>query len=259
MKFKNIFLTGSTGTLGRAIVSSQLFRHLLTPSRQELDITVPATIKAFFDKNRVDAIIHCAALARIAQCELNPAAAMEANIIGTCNLVAEVLGRENTQGEKIRFIHISTDGVYTGTRGNYAEQDTAIPYNKYGWTKLGAECAVNILSNFCIIRTSFFDPHNIRFDCSATDAYSSKVPLVYLVKAIKKMLEGDFIGTINIGGERKSDYERYKEFKPQLAPCLLEDILKNIPAQIAKDTSMNLGLWAKFQKKKNKARQYVPA
>jgi len=248
MKKGNILLTGSSGKLGQAIIrASKYFSHLLTPSEDTLDITKPNTIKDFFDTNDIDGVIHCAALARMAECESNPLKAMLVNVVGTCNLVAEVMRKENKSAKKIRFIYISTDGVYPGVRGNYSEKDETIPYNKYGWTKLGGECAVNLLSNYCIIRTSFFDPQDIKFDYSATDSFSSKVDIGYLVKAIAEILEGDFIGTINIGGERKSDYERYRQFKPDLKPCKLQDILKSISFNIARDASMDCSLWKRIE------------
>lgn len=251
MRYKKILLTGGSGKLGQAIIRSGYFPPLLMPSRKVLDVTKPKTIENFFCNNDIDAVIHCAALARMGECEENPAKAIETNIIGASNIVIEIIKKENKSEKKIRFIHISTDGVYPGTEGNYSERDKTIPYDKYGWTKLGAECAVNLLSNFCIIRTSFFDPKNIKFDFSAIDAFSSKVQINYLAKAVAKMLYSDFIGVINIGDKRKSDYERYKQYKHSLKPCKLKDILKTIPFNMAKDASMNCSLWKKISKRGN--------
>ena len=254
MKYPNILLTGGSGKLGTAIIKSKIFSSLLVPSRNILDITNSATTKNFFDDNDIDAVIHCAALARMAQCEKDPVKAIKTNIIGTSNLVTAVMKKEEKLKKSIRFIYISTDGVYSGTKGNYSEQDPTIPYNKYGWTKLGAEGVVNLLSNFCIIRTRFFDPDNIPFNESAVDAYTSSVPVNYLVKSIAKMIENDFVGTINIGGERKSDYDLYRVFNNLLKPCKLKDILKDAGSPMAKDASMNTKLWKTIENKDNKIR-----
>ncbi len=54
------------------------------------------------------------------------------------------------KGGNIRFVYISTDGVYVGTKGNYSEEDETAPYNIYGWTKLGGELVVRALPNFCV-------------------------------------------------------------------------------------------------------------
>ena len=247
---KKILLTGGAGNLGKAILSLPSASSFLAPSRSILDITKPDTIKSFFEKNQFDAVIHCAALARMKECHENPAKTIEANIVGTANLVAEAINKENKTGKSIRFVHISTDGVYEGTKGNYSENDAAIPYNFYGWTKLGAECSVKLLKNHCIIRTSFFDPKNIKFNESAVDAYSSKVTINYLAKSIIAMLGKDFIGTVNIGSERKSDYEHYKPYKPELKKCRFEDIQKSVPFRLTKDSSMNISLWNKIKNKK---------
>ena len=248
MKYKNILLTGASGELGKAIATSYIFPSLLAPSREILDITKPSTIKKLLYNNDFDAVIHCAAMARMKECEENPAKAIETNIIGTSNLVNAVINKEMELGKKIRFVHMSTDGVYPGIDGNYSEKDKTMPYNTYGWTKLGAECAVNALSNFCIIRTSFFDPENIKFEDAATDAYSSKAPINYVVKAISKLLNSSFTGTINVGRERRSDYEHYMEFKPEIKKCNLADIKKTISFMMYKDASMNTGLWKKINK-----------
>lgn len=252
MKHKKILLTGGSGKLGQAIINSGLFPKLLNPYKNIFDITRPETMGKFFADNDIDTIIHCAALARMKECEEDPVKAIKTNIMGTSNLVAETMRKEKERKEKIRFVHISTDGVYAGIKGNYSENEETIPYNTYGWTKLGAECAVNTLSDFCIIRTNFFDPKNISFDKSATDAYSSKIPIAYLVKAISIMLNNAFIGTINIGDERKSDYERYREHKPLSKPCKFEDILKEAGFPMAKDASMDCTMWKKIIEKNNR-------
>jgi len=255
MKYKNILLTGSSGELGNAIIKSNLFPSLLTPSRKELDITMQETIKKFFGNNDFDAIIHCAALARMKECEENPSKAIETNIIGTSKIVNQVIKKEIKENKSIKFVHISTDGVYPGEKKNYSEKDETIPYNTYGWTKLGAECSVRILSNYCMIRTSFFDDENIVFPDAAIDAYSSKVPIGYFVKAISILINNDFTGVINVGRERKSDYEHYKEFKPSIKKCKLADIEKSVPFSLYKDSSMDVRLWKKIEAEYNETRK----
>jgi len=238
---EKILLTGGTGKLGQAIQKSELFPSLLAPPREALDITKPESIRSFFFDNDIRAIIHCAALARMGECEKCPGKALETNTIGTGNLVKSALGKN------IRFVHVSTDGVYPGTRGGYSEKDVTIPYNMYGWTKLGAESAVKLLPNHCIIRTSFFDPENIPYEDSPTDMFSSKLPISRLVEIIAFMISHGFVGTVNVGGERKSDFERYKEFKPGLKPCAYSDIVRRVPFPIARDASMDCSLLRKIR------------
>lgn len=243
-----ILLTGGSGNLGQAIIASGRFPGIMAPSHENLDITNEKAVADFFRKTPPEAIIHCAAVVRMVEPENDPVKAIDANIIGTCNLVKETIRTEKRNKKTIRFIYVSTDGVYPGTRGNYFERDLTIPYNKYGWSKLGGECAVNLLSNFCIIRTSFFNPRNIKHDSSATDKYSSRLPVDYLPQAIAFLLREDFIGTINVGGKRESEYDRYRKFKPSLKACKYEDIVGNLSYKLARDASLNSFLWQELSK-----------
>tara|TARA_Y100000310_G_scaffold202413_1_gene202565 strand:+ start:1618 stop:2373 length:756 start_codon:yes stop_codon:yes gene_type:complete len=248
MKYKKILLTGASGQLGKAILKTEIFPLVLTPSKEILDITYSKSIENFFIENDIDAVIHCAAMARMGKCKENPIKAIETNILGTSNLIMNVIKNEKKLQKKIRFIFISTDGVYPGIKGNYSEEDSTLPYNTYGWTKLGAECVVNTLYDFCIIRTNFFDTKNIVFNESAEDIYTSKIPLEDLTTAILTILNSKFRGTINIGCERKSDYDKYKPHKPQLQKCKFEDVLNMAGFPIAKDSSMDCSKWRKINK-----------
>ncbi|MFC1606535.1 sugar nucleotide-binding protein [Candidatus Latescibacterota bacterium] len=243
--YKNILLTGATGKLGKALNNSKLFSDLIKPTRQTLDLTNIVLIKRCFEENNIDAVIHCAALARIVDCEKNPVKAIETNIMGTCNIVKTVFEHEEKKQKSIRFIHISTDGVYPGLRGDYSENSETIPLNNYGWTKLGAESSVNLLSNFCIIRTRFFDPDTIHYIQSANDLFTSKITLDNIVKAIHHMLFSNFTGTINIGNGKKSDFEIYSKYKPSILPCSIADIEKEKGVSLGRDYSLDVSLWKK--------------
>ena len=239
---KIVLLTGSSGKLGTAIVHSNTRFTLLKPSSNELDITNQKKIKDYFNKYNFSAIIHCAAMARMGQCEKNPMDAIKVNIIGTANLVNATIMKGN-----IRFIHISSDGVYYCDRGNYKENDETIPYNIYGWTKLGAETAVSILKDYCILRTGFFDPEDIPFPDAGIDVFSSKLTINELAKSILFFLSSKFYGVINIGHERKSDYERYKKFKPSIKKSTYKEIQKSLRFKYPKDSSLDITLWRKIK------------
>lgn len=248
MKLDKILLTGGSGNLGRAILKSGLFLNILAPSRNEMDITDKKGVEFFFEENNPDVVIHCAAVVKMTESEQDPAKTIDVNIVGTCNLVKQAIRAEKKNGKSIRFIYISTDGVYSSIKGNYSEKDSVLPYNQYGWSKLGGECAVNLLSNFCIIRTSFFNPEMIKYERYATDKYSSRVPIDYLLKAIAFLLDNNFVGTVNIGGKRESDFNTYKKIKPNIKPCLREDILKNSSIAISSDASLDSSLWRELTK-----------
>lgn len=246
MQLDHILLTGGTGNLGRKIVKSRLFNRIIAPTHQELDITKPETIESFFNTYSIDTIIHCAAFARVGKCEISPYEALRHNTLGTVNLVNAVLTYEQRQKKTVRFLHMSTDAVYAGTHGNYSETSPAIPSTVYGWTKLGAECAVNLLKNHCIIRTSFFNPENVPFDSAPTDAFCSKIDSNDLVQAIYSLVDHHFIGTVNIGWSRQSLYEIYNTCKPTVKPSDRTTVYQESGICIPDDSSLNCDLWKKI-------------
>jgi dTDP-4-dehydrorhamnose reductase len=131
--------------------------------------------------------------------------------------------------------------------GGYSELSATHPYNRYCWTKLGAEAAVNMLKDFCIIRTTFFIPEELNYAESAMDKYSSKITGNELAKAIKSILFSTFCGTVNVGGDKVSDYDINKKYKPNIKPCKLSKITKNLSYRLATDESMNCNKWKKLQ------------
>ncbi len=251
MKYKNIILTGGSGKLGKAILTSGILPGILSPTHRELDITGTTSLRNYFIGKSIDAVIHCAAFTSMPECEKYPEKAITTNVVGTTNLVNEVL-KKQTQERDIRFLHLSTDAVYSRDNGNYSETSPTIPNSVYGWSKLGAECAVNALKkNYCILRTSFFDPLKLNFPNAPDDVYTSKIAIDELVKAIKLLLESDFKGTINVGNNRVSNYELFKKYIPNLRPCKLEDIKNSLPFPLPKDSSMDVSLWERIKSKQN--------
>lgn len=83
-----------------------------------------------------DLVIHCAALADIDKAEQHPALAEKLNA-----LAPEILAQA-ARSAGARLIHISTDAVFDGQRGDYRESDEPRPINTYARTKLAGERAV---------------------------------------------------------------------------------------------------------------------
>ena len=245
---KKVLLIGGKGILGSSIIKSKLFRDLEAPKKQKLNLLKRSSIEKAL-KRGYHLIINCAAIARMKECEKNPDKAINVNVFGTLNLVKEIMSYEAISNKKIKLVHISTDGVYPSTRGNYSENSSLKPYNIYGWTKLCSEFIVKMLQNYIIIRTRFFDKTKIRFDTAATDVFTSMIEVNKLVKEIKNISSTDFIGLINVGERRRSDFLNYKKFKRNIKPCSRDDILKNLNFEIAKDASMNLNLYKKIKNK----------
>ena len=246
-KTKKALLIGGAGTLGSSIIRSKIFKKLDYPKKEKLNLLNKASIRKFLKKN-YNLIINCAAIARVKECKKNPSKSIEVNIIGTSNLINEILYYEKKNKKKIKLIHISTDGVYPSTAGEYRENSALRPYNVYGWTKLWSENFVKLLKNYIIIRTRFFDKKNIRFKTAATDIFTSMIEVGTLVQEIKYISLIKFNGIVNVGKERTSDFANYKKYKLSIKPCKRKDIIKNLNFKIAKDASMNLNLLKKLKK-----------
>jgi dTDP-4-dehydrorhamnose reductase len=245
-RVKKVLLIGGSGTLGSSIIKSKIFQDLDAPKKKDFNLLKKLSINKFL-KNEYNLIINCAAIARMKECEKNPLKATKVNIFGTLNLVEEIIKYEVNLKKRTKLIHISTDGVYPSTKGNYFENSSLKPYNVYGWTKACSESIVKSLKNYIIIRTRFFDKTNIRFDSAATDIFTSMTEVQNLTKEIKFMTLKNFNGVINIGERRRSDYENYKKFKPNIIPCKRKDIIKHLNFEIAKDASMNLNIFKKLK------------
>tara|TARA_B110000438_G_C15750942_1_gene622926 strand:+ start:179 stop:913 length:735 start_codon:yes stop_codon:yes gene_type:complete len=239
-----VLLIGGSGNLGSALKKLKLFKKIDSPKKENLNLLNVTSINKFLNK-KYSIIINCAAMARMTECEKKPNKAFQANVIGTLNLVKAI----NKYKKNIRLIHISSDAVYPSTNGNYSEKSILKPYNFYGWTKLCSELIVKKLKNYVVIRTRFFNKNNIRFDTAATDIFTSMIEVKDLAKEIRKISLKNFIGVVNIGNKKKSDFDNYKKYSKKIKPCLRKDITKNLSFKIAKDSSMNLSLLKKLKNK----------
>ena len=150
-----VWISGANGHLGQALCT-RLDREkyqLIATDVAEVDVTVPAEVRAFADANRPDVIINCTGFNDEDGCETDPDRAYRVNALGPRNLALAC--------EKInaRLIHISTDYVFPGTaNGGVALDESALPapISAYGQTKLLGETYVQ---QFCrrhfIVRTAW--------------------------------------------------------------------------------------------------------
>ena len=236
----NILLLGGSGTLGSKIIKSKFFSNLKYPKKKMLNILNKKQIENYLIKKNIDLVLHCAALARVKDCEFDKNKAKKINIIGTHNIVKSILKIQKIKKKDIKLVFISSDAVYASTRGNYKETDKTSPYNIYGLTKLKGEKIVKKLKNYMIIRTRFFDKKKIPFKYSAVNIYTSSLEVNKLVKYISMLVKKKFQGTINVGGPKISDYKNYKKYKKNLEPCDKSKILNELNFKIATDASLNV-------------------
>ena len=236
----NVLLLGGSGTLGSKIIKSKFFPNLKYPKKKILKILNKKQIENYLIKKKINLVLHCAALARVKDCEFNKNKAKKINIIGTQNIVKSILKIQKMKKKDIKLVFISSDAVYASVKGNYKETDKTNPYNFYGLTKLKGEKIVKKLKNYIIIRTRFFDKRKIPFKYSAINIYTSSLEVNKLVKYISILIRKKFQGTINVGGPKISDYKQYRKYKKSLDPCDKSKILNELNFKIATDASLNV-------------------
>ena len=227
-----MLITGGAGKLGTAI--AKLLPDAIVATRTNFDITDAIALSNFLDAHKgVDTIIHCAAMISPPKIKENPSEATRANIIGTALLSNACFERN------IRLVYISTDYVFSGDNGNYKESSELLPQNKYAWSKLGGECAVQMLDNFVIIRLSF-GPDIFPYKAAFTDQFTSRESASAIALKIKQIACSNFNGIIHIGGTRKSVFD----YALSLGAENIEQIsIKDMSVKMPVDTSLDCSLY----------------
>jgi len=96
-------------------------------------------------------VVHTAALAQVDACEKQPDRAERLN----AQLPGEVATLARQDG--VPLVHISTDAVFDGRRGDYTEGDLPHPLSVYARTKLAGERAVlEAYPRAAVLRVNFF-------------------------------------------------------------------------------------------------------
>jgi dTDP-4-dehydrorhamnose reductase len=229
-----VLLTGGSGLLGRALCT--LAPALIAPTHTELDVADARSVAAAISRYRPLAILHAAAMTRFDEARKNRAGAIRANIVGTANVAAAALERG------LRLVYISTDYVYPGTPGPHREDEPLLPVNEYTWTKLAGECAVRLISDALIIRTTF-GPRPCPYERAAVDKITSKLYVDELAPHLLQLACGDLTGVVNVGSEPRSLFDYARETRPDVVPVKLSDLSEPVPA----DTSLDLSRWKAYR------------
>ena len=107
------------------------------------------------------------------------------------------------------------------------------PFTKYGWSKLGGECAVKMYDNHLILRMAIQKkpfPH----PKALVDMRKSYMFMEDAANVVLKLLNEK--GTINVGGKSQSVYDFVKESNPNVEPITLSEISD---VNMATDCSMD--------------------
>lgn len=149
-----VVVTGGDGQLGRTLKDVLGKDPRLEPlfiDKAELDICEKADVERYFESNKADIIINCAAYTAVDKAEEETESAHKINCEGVLNLALAA------KRHGIRMVQISTDYVFSGDKGEpYKETDETKPATVYGKTKReGEEKLLEHLPDAIIIRTSW--------------------------------------------------------------------------------------------------------
>ena len=200
---KKIIVTGGNGRFASELKKIKSRYNFIFTNKSQLNILSLDSIKKNIKKFKPDAILHLAGLSRpmsIHSKDIN--LSIDLNIIGTANLV------KVCNEKKIKIIFLSTSYVYPGKKGNYIEKDALLPWNNYGWSKLGAESSVQMYQNSLIIRACMTEKpftHKSAFKDVRTNFIFHNDFAKILIKVINHK------GIINIGGKTQTIYQFAKK------------------------------------------------
>lgn len=148
-----ILITGANGQLGSELTSvskSYYGYDFIFTDINELDITDAGQTSDFISKNRPDWIVNCAAYNGVDKAETETGKAMLINSTAVRNI------SEMIKGSDCRFIHLSTDYVFSGNANvPYDENAVPDPRTSYGRSKLAGEKAALLHNHSMVIRTAW--------------------------------------------------------------------------------------------------------
>lgn len=148
-----VVVTGKGGQLASELESLKgIDPNWTFISEQDLDITNKLSVVGFFELNRFDLVINCAAYTAVDKAEDEKELAFKVNAEGTKNLL------EACERMDAKFIHYSTDYVFDGSsKEPYTELDTPNPNSVYGASKRKGEEYIlkNNKVKSVILRTSW--------------------------------------------------------------------------------------------------------
>jgi dTDP-4-dehydrorhamnose reductase len=156
MSTARMLITGGSGYLGRWVAELARDEWDVTATYgrmpgeldgvewRALDVRDGAAVATLIEDVTPDVVVHTAAL--------NPGQGNDfegVNVTGTANIAAAAAH------ERSRLVHVSTDIVFDGQRGNYGEHDEPHPLNDYGRSKAAAERAIaDSGAEAVVVRTS---------------------------------------------------------------------------------------------------------
>jgi dTDP-4-dehydrorhamnose reductase len=219
-----ILVIGASGLVGTALMgelpqlgeTTGTYHSYAEEGLAALDISDRAAVDAIVAAAAPDVVVQPAALAHVDYCETHPDDARRVNVDGT-RYVASAAQRQGA-----RYVFFSSDYVFDGTAGPYAEDDPVCPTSVYGQTKLEGEQIVReTVIDHLIIRTTVvygWEPQGKNFVARLVrelsqgntmrvpaDQVGSPTYAANLAACVRELLQLGKSGTYNIAGSQLVD------------------------------------------------------
>jgi len=257
------WITGAGGLIGNYLVQNARGYasdwQVTGLTRGPLDLTDFAAVRRRFQEDKPQLVIHCAGLSRSPACEKDPPLARKLNVDVTACLAG--------LAAHIPFIFFSSDLVFDGRKGDYAEPDEPTSCCVYSETKIAAEKIILANPKHTVVRISLnggtsptgdrgFNEEMRRAWQSGrslrlfTDEFRCPMPAAVTARAVWELAARNQPGLYHLcGSERLSRWQigqliaaRWPQLNPRIEASSRKDYIG--PPRPA-DTSLNC---AKIQK-----------
>lgn len=238
-----VLVTGGSGRLGSEIVPLlERSAEVSAPASDILDVTNTVSFVAAAEAFSPDVILHAAAFTDVAGAERERENCWRVNVVGTRNAAAAA----TAAGAKL--VHVSTDYVFWGDAGGYAEDSVPGPVrNYYALTKLVAEEAALAAGDRLLVRTSF-RPREWPYPKAFTDLYTSQdyVDVIAPEVALVVLNAGQIREhVLHVATERKSVFELARRRAPNVMPASKAEASVGLPD----DVSLDVTRWRALRKR----------
>jgi len=147
-KVSEMLLRGTASTVTLSSLEGASVRPVDPAEYVQADLTSKKEVKQLVARCEPDTIINCAAITNVDACEAERELAWKVNVGAVENIIEAARRTDAT------IVHVSSDYIFDGKNGPYAEDDRPEPVSYYGKTKLASENALRASGlKFLIART----------------------------------------------------------------------------------------------------------
>ncbi|MFA6490146.1 MAG: SDR family oxidoreductase [Candidatus Micrarchaeia archaeon] len=145
--FVGHYLCSRLASAGHAVIPATHSRKIGLGGEIQFDICNANSARKAISDSAPDAVIHCAAMTDVDECERQPALAEKIN----ASAVEGICEAANSSGAKLVFL--STSFVFGSQGGILDEESRPLPINAYGTSKFhGESCVAEHSKDFLILR-----------------------------------------------------------------------------------------------------------